>query len=266
VPAARDAAAPGRTENGGRTHDEQDQRTRRNAVVVFLTGASGFIGRHLSQALRAAGHRVITAVHRRPAGGSESLEVDFTRDFDPALWRARLAGVDAIVNTVGLIRERGPMTFDAVHVRAPRAMFAAAAEVGVRRIVQFSALGADEQATSEYHVSKRRADDFLSSMPLSSVIVQPSLVYGRGGASARLFDTLASLPLVPLPDAGLQTIQPIHIDDLVTAVMALLDRESWRTGRVALVGPSRSRCAITSRGCVARWGCRPRARCGCRAA
>jgi uncharacterized protein YbjT (DUF2867 family) len=238
VPAARGAAAPGRTV-GGRAHDEQDQRTANttNAVVVFLTGASGFIGQHLSQALRAAGHRVITAVHRRPTGGSESLEVDFTRDFDPALWRARLAGVDAIVNTVGLIRERGPMTFDAVHVRAPRAMFAAAAEVGVRRIVQFSALGADEQATSEYHVSKRRADDFLSSMPLSSVIVQPSLVYGRGGASARLFDTLASLPLVPLPEAGLQTIQPIHIDDLVIAVMALLDRESWRTGRVALVGP-----------------------------
>ena len=206
-------------------------------MVVFLTGASGFIGQHLAEALRAAGHRVIAGVHRRAEVGGDAVVVDFARDFDPALWRPRLIGVDAVINAVGLIRERRGMTFDAVHVRAPRALFAAAAEVGVRRLVQVSALGADDHAVSAYHVSKRRADDFLSAMPLSSVIVQPSLVYGRGGASARLFDTLASLPLVPLPDGGGQRIQPIHIDDLVPAIVALLDREAWRVGRVALVGP-----------------------------
>ena len=207
-------------------------------MVVFLTGASGFIGQHLAPALRAAGHRVIAAVHRRPVdGGGDGIEVDFSRDFDPAVWRPRLRGVDAVINAVGVLQEGRGMTFDAVHVRAPRALFAAAAEVGVRRVVQISALGADDRAASAYHVSKRRADDFLSAMPLSSVIVQPSLVYGRGGASARLFDALASLPLVPLPGDGRQRIQPIHIDDLVPAVVALLDRDAWRVGRVALVGP-----------------------------
>lgn len=206
-------------------------------MVVFLTGASGFIGQALVEALRAAGHRVIAGVHRRPVEGADAVQVDYTRDFDPALWRPRLAGVDAVINVVGLIRERRGMSFDAVHVRAPRALFAAAAEAGVRRVVQVSALGADDAAASAYHVSKRRADDFLSAMPLSSVIVQPSLVYGRGGASARLFETLASLPLVPLPAGGGQRIQPIHIDDVVAAIVALLDREAWRVGRVTLVGP-----------------------------
>ena len=206
-------------------------------MVVFLTGASGFIGEHLGAALRSAGHRVIAAVHREPAA-RDALTVDFARDFEPAVWRPRLDGVDAVVNTVGILREHRSATFDALHVRAPRALFAAAADVGVRRVVQFSALGADDAATSPYHASKRRADDFLSALPLSSVIVQPSLVYGRGGASATLFDTLASLPIVPLPGAGLQRIQPVHIDDVVAAVIALLDVESWRVGRVALVGPS----------------------------
>ena len=166
------------------------------------------------------------------------VEVDFTRDFEPAQWRPRLQGVDAVINAVGLIREGRGATFDAVHVRAPRALFAAAAEVGVRRVIQISALGADDAAASEYHISKRRADDFLSAMPLSAAIVQPSLVYGRGGASARLFDGLAGLPVVPLPDGGRQRIQPIHIDDLVPAVVALLERDAWRVGRVALVGPA----------------------------
>ncbi len=103
-------------------------------------------------------------------------------------------------------------------------------------MVQFSALGADEHAISAYHISKRRADEFLAAQSISSVIVQPSLVYGPGGESARLFDTLASLPWIPLPGDGLQRIQPIHLDDLVACIVALLERDRWRTGRIALVG------------------------------
>jgi len=180
---------------------------------------------------------VIAAVHSHKASG-DTIAVDFNRDFDPDVWRPRLQGVDAIVNAVGILRESAGASFDALHVRAPRALFAAAAEVGVRRVVQLSALGADDESQSACHVSKRRADDFLSSLPLSSVILQPSLVYGTGGASAELFNTLASLPLIPLPKGGLQRIQPVHVDDIVAAIVALLGVDAWRVGRLAAVGPA----------------------------
>lgn len=207
-------------------------------MVVLVTGASGFIGSAVVDALRAAGHRVIEGRRRSNlSSAGETVDVDFTRDFDPATWRPKLQGVDAVVNAVGILRERGAQTFDALHVRAPRALFAACVDVGVSRVIQLSALGADEQATSKYHISKRRADDFLAAQSISSAIVQPSLVYGPGGESARLFDTLAVLPLIPLPADGLQRIQPIHLDDLVGCIVALIERERWRTGRVALVGP-----------------------------
>ena len=206
-------------------------------MVVLVIGASGFIGSAVVDALRAAGHRVIEGTR----GGNavqqeEEMAVDFTRDFDPVAWRPKLRGVDAVINAVGILRERGNQTFDALHVRAPRALFAACADAGVVRVVQISALGADENATSAYHISKRRADEFLAALSISSAIVQPSLVYGPGGESARLFDTLASLPLIPLPGDGMQRIQPIHLDDLVTCIVALLERDRWRTGRIALVG------------------------------
>ena len=207
-------------------------------MVVFVTGANGFIGSAVATALRGAGHRVIEGRHGRSrAAVNDIIEVDFTRDFDSETWRSRLAGVEAVINAVGIIREHGLQTFDALHFRAPRALFAACAEVGVSRVIQLSALGTDEHATSAYHRSKLRADDFLAALPLSSAIVQPSLVYGLGGESARLFNTLASLPLIPLPGSGSQRIQPIHIDDLVAGVSALLERDRWRIGRISLVGP-----------------------------
>ncbi len=204
---------------------------------VLVTGASGFIGRHLVAALLAGGHRVSAAQRSAPPAGVQHVLSDFARDIEPAVWVPRLQGVDAVVNAVGIFAERGAQTFGALHIRAPQALFTACVDAGVRRVVQLSALGADDAATSGYHVSKRTADEFLARLPLSSAVVQPSLVFGADGASSRMFMALASLPLVPLPGSGAQRVQPIHIDDLVAALVALLEHDAWRVGRVALVGP-----------------------------
>ncbi|WP_420473221.1 NAD(P)H-binding protein [Noviherbaspirillum sp. ST9] len=208
-------------------------------MVVLLTGASGFIGSHLADALLAAGHEVV-AVSRRPKGGNAKLRHvsgDFTKDIEPAVWQPRLAGVDVVINAVGIIREQGEQTFELIHERAPCALFAACAQAGVKRVVQVSALGADDDASSRYHLSKKRADDFLAQLPVHSVIVQPSLVFGPGGTSARLFTTLASLPLTGLPGGGRQRIQPVHVDDVVAAITAILDSPPASGSRMALVGP-----------------------------
>lgn len=209
-------------------------------MVILLTGASGFIGKHLAQVLSAAGHEVVAATRHAAstmAGVSRTVAADFTKDFSEADWLPRLHGVDVVINAVGIIREQGAQTFDAIHDRAPRALFAACAQAGVQRVIQISALGADAQAQSRYHLSKKVADDFLASLPIASVIIQPSLVYGPGGTSAQLFNMMASLPLIPLPGSGRQQIQPVHIGDLVDAVFAVLARGLPRGTRVVVAGP-----------------------------
>lgn len=174
---------------------------------------------------------------RAPALPCRPVQADLGRDRDPADWLPRLKGVDVVINAVGILRESGGQRFRDLHVEGPRALFLACTEAGVRRVVQISALGADAGARSAYHLSKREADEFLLSLPLSAVIVQPSLVYGPGGASARLFTRLASLPLIPVPGEGRQQIQPIFIDDAVEAMVALVETDAFRSRRVALVGP-----------------------------
>lgn len=207
---------------------------------ILLTGASGFIGKPLAKALLAKGHRVVCAVHRSSHDpdheNARTVKVDFVRDADPSIWMPRLAGIDVLINAVGIIRERGLQTFDAIHVQTPRALFAACESAGVKRVIQISALGADENARSRYHLSKRDADRYLASLPLHSAIVQPSLVYGPGGASAKLFSMLASLPVIGLPAGGRQLVQPVHIDDLVDGIVALLDAETLPGVRLPMVG------------------------------
>ncbi|MBM0103380.1 NAD(P)H-binding protein [Steroidobacter sp. S1-65] len=204
-------------------------------MVILITGATGFIGSRLVGALRAAGHRVIVA-SRRVGTGGDAVAADFTRDLDPAAWAPRLQGVDVVINAVGIIREQGAQTFENIHTRAPRALFSACAATGVKKIIQISALGAD-RGRSRYFTSKHAADEYLAGLPLAWTIVQPSLVFGAGGASAAMFSLLASLPLVPLPGGGQQRIQPIHVDDLVAAICELTETSAMNRRRVVLAGP-----------------------------
>jgi len=205
-------------------------------MVIFITGASGFIGRRLTQAFVKLGHTV-HAAGRAHVPATTYVAADFTHDFDASDWEARLRGVDVVINTVGILRESATHTFEAVHTRAPQALFRACAAAGVRRVIQVSALGA-ESGSSGYFRSKRAADDCLRELPLDWTIVRPALVYGPGGASARLFTTLASLPLIAVPGRGDQPLQPIHIDDLVEAIVAICTQSLAIREVVPLVGSS----------------------------
>jgi uncharacterized protein YbjT (DUF2867 family) len=209
-------------------------------LVILLTGASGFIGRHLVDALLAQGHSVVAAVRRPHAStrpGYSEIAADFSRDLQPQDWLPRLAGVDAVINAVGIIRETASQRFELLHERAPQALFSACREAGVKLVLQISALGADDSAQSRYHLSKKAADDHLRSLDLPAVIIQPSLVYGPGGTSAQLFNMLASLPVLVLPRGGVQQVQPLHVDDLIEAVLHLLAAPPARAWTLAAVGP-----------------------------
>jgi uncharacterized protein YbjT (DUF2867 family) len=202
---------------------------------VLLTGASGFVGSHLARALRAAEY-VVIETRRDVVDGTAAVRADFTRDLSVRDWLPKLVGIDAVINAVGIVREHGAQTFESIHKRAPQALFTACVAAGVRRVVQISALGADRGMT-RYFLSKRAADDYLATLPLEWTIVRPTLVFGPGASSARLFTKLARLPLVPLPGRGEQRVQPLHIDDLTEALVHLLADASTHRTRVELVGP-----------------------------
>jgi uncharacterized protein YbjT (DUF2867 family) len=123
-----------------------------------------------------------------------------------------------------------------LHTRAPIALFSACKQVGVRRIVQISAVGADDAAFSAYHLSKRAADHALQQLDLDSMVLRPSLIYGRGGTSAALFLRLAALPAIPVVEAGDQRLQPVHISDVVDSVLRALRSPVHRTP-LDVVGP-----------------------------
>jgi uncharacterized protein YbjT (DUF2867 family) len=211
---------------------------------ILVTGAAGLIGRHVVAALGAAGHRVVCCVRdpvrtERMFPTQESVRCDFNRDTRLEDWLPRLRGVDAVVNCAGILQERRRQSMVAIHAAAPKALFEACAKVGVRRLVQISALGVAPEVDTEYAQSKLAADRHLQTLDLDWVILRPSLAYTGAGSfgGTSLFRGLAALPIVPLVGDGRQMVQPIHMPDLTAAVRRLLEDPAVSHRIINVVGP-----------------------------
>ena len=197
-------------------------------MKILLTGGNGFIGSHIAEALQEAGHEVVIV--------ARSHGMDFKEMLTAADWLPYLQGVSVVINSVGIIAQTGGQRFDALHTQAPIALFKACIKADVKRIIQISALGADDTAFTPYQESKKKADDYLRSLPVDWFILRPSLVYGKGGKSTALFEHMANLPCIPVIEQGAQQIQPVHIVDVVDAVLAcLVTKSTQRT--IDVVGP-----------------------------
>jgi uncharacterized protein YbjT (DUF2867 family) len=201
-------------------------------MKLFLTGATGFIGGHILHALVENGHKVtclvrgrrVAGTKRQSAPAAQLLSLPGVRLLEgewiaPESWVDHVTGHDVVINTVGIIREKRGATFQAVHTTAPIALFDAAKRAGAHKIIQISAMGADEEAVSRYHLSKRAADRHLATSGVSYVILRPSFVYGPGDHSMSFFARLAALPVTTVPGDGKCRFQPLLVADLVHAVM-----------------------------------------------
>jgi uncharacterized protein YbjT (DUF2867 family) len=209
---------------------------------ILLTGATGFIGGHLLRALLAENHRV-TVVCRHPERllrqfpALQAAALDFAEATDSRDWLPYLEGVDAVINAVGIIKESSEASFEAVHHLAPAALFGACAQLGIKKVVQISALGAELDAETAYFTTKAEADALLQSLDLDWFIFKPSIVFGKGAKSMGLLAAMAALPVTPVLDGGEQALQPVAIGDLTRAVSVALNPETRSRRIIQAVGP-----------------------------
>ncbi|KAF1067770.1 MAG: dTDP-4-dehydrorhamnose reductase [Pseudomonas citronellolis] len=200
---------------------------------VLLVGARGFIGRHLMPALLAAGHEVVATARRPPATSDipglrwQALDLTQPEAFE---WPA---AIDVLINAAGALSDDQAL-LHATQALGPQALFQSAAAHGAR-ILQVSALGAGNQADVPFLTSKAQADQAALAQP-SAVVLRPSLVIGPGGASSEWLARLAALPLVPVWSRTAR-LQPVHIDDLLGAILALLRQWPSENRVFDVVGP-----------------------------
>jgi uncharacterized protein YbjT (DUF2867 family) len=211
---------------------------------VFVTGATGFVGRAVIQALRAEGHVVRCLVRRGSEpdlhgfGAIERVEGDILAGVDAL--QADIAGCDTVIHLVGIIREhpsRG-ITFDRVHVQGTRNVVGAAGATGVRRYLHMSALGTRAGARARYHQTKWAAEDVVRASGLAWTIFRPSVIYGVGdGFVSLLARMVRRLPIVPVIGDGHQRLQPVPSEHVAAGFARAVKAEAAVKQTYAVTGP-----------------------------
>jgi nucleoside-diphosphate-sugar epimerase len=208
--------------------------------LVALTGATGFIGRHLLRELPKRGYRVRVLLRRPsavPPEASSAVVGDLAR---PQNMSAALAGVDAVIHSAGIAHAMSGVPEDdyrVLNTQATIGLARAAERAGARRFVFLSSIRAqsgpvaegvltealEPRPTDAYGESKLAAERGLAELKLDWVALRPVLVYGPGvkGNMAALLE-LARSPY-PLPLGGLSGRRSLlALDNLAAAIDVVL--------------------------------------------
>jgi NADH dehydrogenase len=218
--------------------------------TILVTGASGFVGRHLVPSLLTAGHRVVAMVRTPtagemvvgalPAARRADVEIrigDVTR---PETLAPAMAGVDAVVHLVAIPRDfNGGADLRLVNTEGTRAVVAAMKEAGVRRLVHMGAMGVVDDPTLHYASSKAKAEALVYDSALGWTILKPSLQFGEGDGFFNIIADLVRISpgVVPVPGNGSSRFQPIHVDDVAAVVVRAIADPTSIGGTFELGGP-----------------------------
>jgi len=185
-------------------------------MKVLVTGATGFVGPHVANAIVDAGHEV-RVLERKPGSWQkagircqEAVQGDMT---DADGLRRAVQAVDVVVHLVA-IRQGKSEQFQRVMIEGTRNLLAASS--GVKRFVLMSALGTDERTKDlvPYYNAKWQEEQDVKASGLEHVIFRPSFIFGRDGGILPTFMKLARLsPFTGIVGSGNQRIQPLWIDD-----------------------------------------------------
>jgi uncharacterized protein YbjT (DUF2867 family) len=207
--------------------------------MILVTGASGFVGRHIVSALVGAGKQVRGLVRNPDKAASLGIELVQGDMTDAASLRRAVEGVDAVIHLVA-VRQGKEETFQQVMVQGSSDLIDAAKEAGVRRFVLMSALGTNEANKDlvPYYRAKWDVEQLLKGSGLDHVIFRPSFIFGPDGGIIPTFRRLVKLaPVTPIIGSGEQRIQPIWADDVAAYFVQAIDLEAATNRTFELGGP-----------------------------
>jgi uncharacterized protein YbjT (DUF2867 family) len=212
--------------------------------MILITGATGFIGRHLVARLAQNGERprclvrdVKRAAQILPAEKVELVRGDTTR---AETLTSALQGVETVIHAAFMTADRKQSQgnqYYATNVQGTANLIKAARAAGVARIIEVSGLGTRPDKPGSYMEGRFEAERMLKESGLNWTIIQPSVLFGKGSPFIKgLTDLIRTSPVVPLIGGGKIRFQPIYVEDVVTVVLKVLQEPERTDGKTYTIG------------------------------
>jgi NADH dehydrogenase len=202
-----------------------------NQKTITVFGGTGFLGRHIIWQLAKTGANIRVATRAkerayflRPAGTVGQITPIFCNIHSDASVAAALDGATHAIYLPGLLFEHGKYgTFKKIHVEAAERIAKAAKAARLQLLIHFSALGASNDAPSEYLRTKAEGEGKAIHAFSRTVVLRPSAVFGPEDGLFNKFANMARVyPMLPLVGSGKTQMQPVYVGDVAKAVYNII--------------------------------------------
>src|ERR1700749_4418642 len=202
------------------------------ARKILLLGASGLIGRFVTDDLRAKGFHVVgIARHFAPSQKTTAFDLEIPVMAMDAADLARLIqahGIDVVVNCLGVLQDGPGSDTRAVHRDFVERLLQAIRDSGrAIRLLHISIPGAANEDRTSFATTKREAERLIESSGIPYAILRPGLVIAPAayGGSA-MVRALAAFPLALPTEESATPFQPVAVEDIAATVAWLAQRET----------------------------------------
>ena len=206
--------------------------------IITIFGGTGFLGRYIVNRLSKLGY-IINVVTRFP---NEAIflktsgnvgQINFAKgSFSDLSKLSYLINTSEIViNCVGILNEEKNKKFRQIHSDAPEKLAILSKDLGVKKFIHISSIGADQNSDSDYAKSKGIGETkILNSFP-DAIILRPSIVFGSEDQFFNLFSKISCIsPILPIV-GGDTKFQPVYVGDIAKLVEKIIKIEKSASGQ-----------------------------------
>jgi NADH dehydrogenase len=207
---------------------------------VFVTGGTGFVGRRLLKAIPALDRPVFVLARRahtaRPADpGMTIVAGDLLR---PESYRHALPSCDTVLHLAAVTGAASAAEHERVNAEGTQVLLEECRRAGVEKVLFVSSVAASfpDKTGYYYALAKVRAEDAVRRSGLRFLIVRPTMILGPGAPILAALAKLAILPVAVLPGNGRVRVQPIHVDDVVSCLVAAVQLDAFDSETLTIAG------------------------------
>jgi len=219
--------------------------TKISKKSLFITGAGGFVGKRLLQRV-AAGHygnvyclcRKETPFLTAVAARHSNVTIIRADLFEAERYRDALTHCDIAVHLAAVTGKAAPQTYTRVNSEGTALFIEQCKQANIRGFLHFSTIAVNFADVSNYPYarSKQAAEKFVETSGLQYAIVRPTIIFGHQSPIWQNFLTMARSPVPFVFGNGRTKIQPIHVDDLIQAVITIIDEERFDNAAIPVGG------------------------------
>jgi len=213
--------------------------------MILITGASGYVGSHITRKLVENGMPVRAIVHNRQRAENEGrlkglelewAEADVTR---PDTLQKAFTGGTAVIHTVAIAIEKGGKNYERINYQGTVNVVQAAQSAGIKRFINISQLGADPNLPYRFLASKGKAQEYVAASSLEWTALRPAVIWGPEDEFANSFARLIPITPIIFPIVGNQDsqFQPVWVEDVATSCLKILKDEGTIGQEYELGGP-----------------------------